>query len=161
MKKRLNAAEFNYYGISSNTFGEKEAKQNFTSLEKVINIANEISVQNHFAVVQYPMNLFESGGINNLNQQNGTQTFLQLAGENNLGVLVNRPLNAISKNKIIRLADYPVTENRSEDEIFSLIDDLAKQETILIDKYINYTQLSSSEKKNVIDCISLSQIIKI
>lgn len=160
LEEEVNRGRINYYGISSNTFGEKEAKQNFTSLEKVINIANEISVQNHFAVVQYPMNLFESGGINNLNQQNGTQTFLQLAAENNLGVLVNRPLNAISKNKIIRLADYPVTENRSEDEIFSLIDDLAKQETILIDKYINYTQLSSSEKKNVIDCISLSQIIK-
>jgi hypothetical protein len=149
-----------YYGISSNTFAEKETKQNFTSLEKVIEIANEISDQNHFAVVQFPMNIIESSGMNNLNQQNQTKTFLQLAGENNLGVLVNRPLNAISKNKLIRLADYPVTEDRNENEIFSLIDDLNKQESNLIEKYINYMGLSASEKKNVTDCISLSAILK-
>ena len=149
-----------YYGISSNTFAEKETKQNFTSLEKVIEIANEISNQNHFAVVQFPMNLVENGGMNILNQQNQTKTFLQLAGENNLGVLVNRPLNAISKNRLIRLADYPVTEDRNENEIFSLIDDLNKQESNLIEKYINYMGLSASEKKNVTDCISLSAILK-
>ena len=95
-----------------------------------------------------------------MNQQNQTKTFLQLAGENNLGVLVNRPLNAISKNKLIRLADYPVTEDRNENEIFSLIDDLNKQESNLIEKYINYMGLSASEKKNVTDCISLSAILK-
>jgi len=149
-----------YYGISSNTFAEKETKQNFTSLEKVIEIANEISDQNHFAVVQFPMNLIENGGMNILNQQNQTKTFLQIAGENNLGVLVNRPLNAINKNKLIRLADYPVTEDRNENEIFSLIDDLNKQESNLIEKYINYMGLSASEKKNVTDCISLSAILK-
>ena len=85
---------------------------------------------------------------------------MQLAGENNLGVLVNRPLNAISKNKLIRLADYPVTEDRTEAEVLSLIDDLQKQETTLIEKYINFIGLSASEKKNVIDCISLSTILK-
>ena len=106
------------------------------------------------------MNLIETGGMNNLNQQNGTKTFLQFAGENNLGVLVNRPLNAIYKNKLIRLADYPVTENRSDEEIFNLIDDLNNQESIIIDKYINYIGLSASEKKNVTDCISISTILK-
>jgi hypothetical protein len=95
-----------------------------------------------------------------LNQQNQTKTFLQIAGENNLGVLVNRPLNAISKNKLIRLADYPVTEDRNDDEILSLMDDLNKQENLLIEKYINYVGLSASEKKNIIDCISVSEILK-
>ncbi len=93
------------------------------------------------------MNLIENGGMNILNQQNQTKTFLQFASENNLGVLVNRPLNAISKNKLIRLADYPVTEDRNDDEILSLIDDLNKQENLLIEKYINYIGLSASEKK--------------
>ena len=160
LEEEVKHGRISYYGISSNTFGEKETKSNFTSLEKILNIAIEISEDNHFAVVQFPMNLFENGGMNNLNQHNGTKTFLKFAGENNLGVLVNRPLNAISKNKLIRLADYPITENRSENEIFSLIDDLGKQENIIIDKYINFTQLSSNEKKNVIECISLSSILK-
>lgn len=160
LEKEVKLGRISYYGISSNTFGEKETKSTFTSLEKVISIANEISDNNHFAVVQLPMNLIENGGMNILNQQNGTKTFLQFAGENNIGVLVNRPLNAISKNKIIRLADYPVTENRSEDEILTLIDDLHKQESILINKYINYIGLSASEKLNVTNCISLSSILK-
>ncbi len=160
LESDVKRGRISYYGISSNTFAEKETKQNFTSLEKVIEIANEISDQNHFAVVQFPMNLIENGGMNILNQQNQTKTFLQLAGENNLGVLVNRPLNAINKNKLIRLADYPVTEDRNENEIFCLIDDLNKQESNLIEKYINYMGLSASEKKNVNDCISLSAILK-
>ncbi|MBK7499487.1 MAG: aldo/keto reductase [Ignavibacteriales bacterium] len=160
LEEEVKRGRISYYGISSNTFAEKETKQNFTSLEKVISIANEISEQNHFAVVQFPMNLIENGGMNILNQQNQTKTFLQLAGENNLGVLVNRPLNAISKNKLIRLADYPVTEDRNDNEIFSLIDDLNQQESNLIEKYINYMGLSASEKKNVSDCISLSAILK-
>ena len=160
LESEVKRGRISYYGISSNTFAEKETKQNFTSLEKVIEIANEISDQNHFAVVQFPMNLIENGGMNILNQKNQTKTFLQLAGENNLGVLVNRPLNAINKNKLIRLADYPVTEDRNENEIFCLIDDLNKQESNLIEKYINYMGLSASEKKNVTDCISLSAILK-
>lgn len=160
LEKEVKRGRIYYYGISSNTFGEKETKSNFTSLEKVIAIANEISNDNHFAIVQFPMNLFESGGMNNLNQQNVTKTFLQLAGENNLGVLVNRPLNAISKNKIIRLADYPVTENRSDEEIISLIDDLNEQEKYLIEKYVKYIEASTSEKQTVIDCISMSTILK-
>ncbi len=160
LEKEVKRGRISYYGISSNTFAEKVTKQNFTSLEKIAAIANEILEQNHFAVVQFPMNLIENGGMNNLNQLNGTKTFLQFAGENNLGVLVNRPLNAISKNKLIRLADYPVTEDRNEQEIFSLIDDLNKQEFNLIEKYINYMGLSASEKKNVADCISISSIVK-
>lgn len=160
LEKEVKRGRISYYGISSNTFAEKVTKQNFTSLEKIAAIANEILEQNHFAVVQFPMNLIENGGMNNLNQLNGTKTFLQFAGENNLGVLVNRPLNAISKNKLIRLADYPVTEDRNEQEIFSLIDDLNKQEFNLIEKYINYMGLSASEKKNVAECISISSILK-
>lgn len=149
-----------YYGISSNTFAEKNSKQNFTSLERVIEIAKEISVENHFAVVQFPFNIIESGAVNNLNQDNQSKNVLQIAEENNLAVLINRPLNAIYNNKLVRLADYPVTENRSREEIFSLIDDVNKQENLLIEKYVNYIALSSSEKKNIVDCLSLSKILK-
>lgn len=39
------------------------------------------------------------------------------------------------------------------------MDDLNKQENLLIEKYINYIGLSASEK-NIIDCISVSKILK-
>lgn len=160
LEKQVVRGRISYYGISSNTFGEKSTKNNFTSLEKVIEIANEISKENHFAVAEFPMNLVESGGINNLNQSNNTKTFLSVAEENNIGVLVNRPLNAIRKNRLIRLADYNITENRSKEEIFSLLDDLSIQEKMLGEKYVNFIGLSSNEKKNIIDCLSLGNILK-
>ena len=160
LEKEVSCGRISYYGISSNTFGEKDTKSNFTSLEKVIGIANEISPDNHFAVVQLPLNLIESGGINNLNQNGETKSVLEVAAENNLGVLINRPLNAIYKNKLLRLADFKITENRTREEIFSLIDDLSKQEQFLVDKYVNYIGVSASEKNNIIDCLSLSKILK-
>lgn len=160
LEKEVSKGRINFYGISSNTFGLPSDKSNFTSLEKVLEIANRISENNHFAVVQFPMNLFEQGGTLNKNQSNGTKTFLQLAEESNLGVLVNRPLNAIIKNQLIRLADFPVTENRSESEINELIEDLSKQEKNLVEKYAGFINITSSERKNLIDCLSLAKVLK-
>src|SRR5690606_1443056 len=148
-----------YYGISSNTFGFPSVKPNFTSLEKVIDIANSISGDNHFAVVQFPLNLFEQGGMQNLNNENNEKSFLQLAYENKLGVLVNRPLNAIVKNQLIRLADYPVTENRNESEINELVEDLSRQEKVLIEKYVNYMSIKDSERSKLIEYLSLGKIL--
>jgi aryl-alcohol dehydrogenase-like predicted oxidoreductase len=160
LEKEVVEGRINYYGISSNTFGLPSDKSNFTSLEKVIDIANNISNGNHFAVVQFPLNLFEQGGAQNKNQANDKKTFLKLAEESNLGVLVNRPLNAIVRNQLIRLADHPVMENRSETEINELIEDLSQQEKILIDKYVSYLNISKLERKKLTDCLSMAQILK-
>jgi aryl-alcohol dehydrogenase-like predicted oxidoreductase len=161
LEKEVSEGRINYYGISSNTFGLPSDKSNFTSLEKVIAIANNISDKNRFAVVQFPLNLFEQGGTINKNQGSGTKTFLHSAEESNLGVLVNRPLNAIVKNQLIRLADFPVTEHRNETEIVELMDDLSKQEEKLINKYANFINVTTSERKKLIDCLSLAQILKV
>jgi len=160
LEKEVDQGRIRYYGISSNTFGLPSNKSNFTSLEKVLEIANSISKDNHFAVVQLPVNLFEQGAVQNKNQSNGTKSFLQLAEESQLGVLVNRPLNAIIKNQLIRLADFPVTENRSENEISELIEDLSQQEKNLIEKYVNFISVSPSDRKQLIDCLSLAEILK-
>jgi len=160
LEKEVSEKRINYYGISSNTFGLPSDKPNFTSLERVIEIAKNISENNHFAVVQLPLNLFEQGGAQNKNQTNDQKTFLELAEESNLGVLVNRPLNAIIKNQLIRLADFPVTESRSEVEINELIEDLSKQEKILIEKYVSFINVSSSERKNLVESLSLARVIR-
>ena len=160
LEKEVSEKRINYYGISSNTFGLPSGKPNFTSLERVTNIARNISENNHFAVVQLPLNLFEQGGAQNKNQTNDQKTFLELAEESNLGVLVNRPLNAIVKNQLIRLADFLVTENRNENEIIELIEDLAKQEKNLIDRYVSSIGITLSEKKNLVEYLSLSEILK-
>ncbi len=94
-----------YYGISSNTFIEHEAASEFTSLERVCEIAKNMRKNNHFAVVQFPLNLFEAGGV--LNKSNARLSALQYAHKNQLGVLINRPLNAFFRNRLARLASFP------------------------------------------------------
>ncbi|MEK7482854.1 MAG: hypothetical protein AABZ60_00830, partial [Planctomycetota bacterium] len=63
--------------------------------------------QNHFSTIQFPMNLLERGGIIQKNQREQTLTLLELAAESQLGVLINRPLNAIIEQGLIRLSENP------------------------------------------------------
>jgi len=65
----------------------------------------------HFAVLQCPMNLLETGALLTPNTgSGGTQTVLELARAEGLAVLVNRPLNAILGKGagMLRLAELPL-----------------------------------------------------
>ncbi len=92
------------YGISSNTFPEPAEEYDFTSLERVITIANEISPLHRFKVVQLPFNMIENGCAIN-GSQTGSLTVLELARRHNIALLANRPLNAIYRNGLVRLSD--------------------------------------------------------
>lgn len=94
------------YGVSSNTFISHSNEYDFTSLEKVFEIANSISEKHNFKVVQFPFNLFEAGAITNKNQSENTKTVLEFSSDNNLTVLINRPLNAITSKGLVRIADF-------------------------------------------------------
>lgn len=99
------------YGVSSNTFGASAEASEFVSLERILEAARRAARQVHggaprLAVVQCPLNLFESAPALEPNQSGG-RTFLDLARAEGLGVLVNRPLNAIRNQRLIRLADRP------------------------------------------------------
>lgn len=109
LEEKVKEGVIKFYGISSNSFPGLHNEYNFTSLEKVLQIANEISSENNFKCVQLPFNLIESGAALHKNQANGTKTVLELAKENNIEVLINRPLNAITAKGLLRLADFEVT----------------------------------------------------
>jgi len=91
-----------YYGVSSNSFPIPANHYDFTSLERIWNIAESISATHKFKVVQMPMNLFEHGAATEINQPN-EQTALAFAESKKLAVFVNRPLNAFSDNHMKRL----------------------------------------------------------
>lgn len=148
-----------YYGISSNTFVETEQKNNFTSLERVYEIAAKISDDNHFAVIQFPLNLIERGAVSNKNQLKGEKTLLDFASNKSIGVIVNRPLNAISNNKITRLSDFIISEKRSRDEITDLISSLRKIEVGLIEDFVNKIDLDTDDKNNLLECLSIGKLL--
>ncbi len=117
------------YGISSNTFAKSEDSIDRTALEKVWKAAqSSFGETNHFAVIQLPMNLYERGGLLEKNQEKSTKSVIEFAREKNLGVIINRPLNAFGHNVLIRLADYPVREFPPVEEINELVHDLKLQE---------------------------------
>jgi len=94
------------YGISSNSFPYAAGSYELTSLEEMIRIAENISLIHNFAVIQFPANLFERGFVTERNQSR-ERTLIELAREKNMGVLINRPLNAIVDGSLVRLADFP------------------------------------------------------
>lgn len=116
------------YGISSNSFPNPAAHPVATSLERCWEIAESISASHHFRVVQLPVNLFEQGAWREGNQESGTKTVLEYAREKGLGALVNRPLNAFTHHRLIRLADPPANLDSRREEIRKMARAIAELE---------------------------------
>jgi aryl-alcohol dehydrogenase-like predicted oxidoreductase len=119
------------YGLSSNSFPEPATAADFTSLERCLALAAEIQADHHLWVVQLPANLYESGFVTEPNQS-GNQTFLDLALEGDLGVLINRPLNAFHNNQLIRLADVPAGRPVAPADIAAWIASVSEAESQLL-----------------------------
>ena len=145
------------YGISSNTFPSPSNKPDFTSLEKIIDISTDISTDNNFKCIQFPLNLIESGAVFKKNQKNNSKTVLDIAKKNNLGVLVNRPLNAFTNNGLIRLSKYEYI-NVNEEEIYNQL-----EKALVLENELK-TEIESSKdnthKQSGTNLIIISQLKK-
>lgn len=116
LEEQVAAGRIARYGVSSNSFPKPVADPEFTSISAMMDIARELvrdcagdENAHHFAVVQLPANLYESGALRVKNNGEGNaMTALEYARANELGVLVNRPLNAFHRQRMIRLADFPI-----------------------------------------------------
>ena len=96
-----------WYGVSSNTCTAPADDAEATSLTRMVRAAREAGGPgHHFRVLQLPMNLFEAGAALQGNTgPDGRQTVLDAAQADRIGILVNRPLNAMVGNGMARLAD--------------------------------------------------------
>ena len=113
LESQVAAGRIGWYGVSSNTIGRDPQDSEATSLSELLSAAVKAAASrgtrdHHFAVLQCPMNVFESeiwsrrsSGL----QHN--QSVLEAAQQEELAVLVNRPLNAMpaSRSGMIRVAD--------------------------------------------------------
>ena len=158
LETEVESGRINSYGISSNTFGLEEGEDDFTSLERILKAADEINAK-YFSVIQFPMNLIEKGGVKNLNQAGCKKNVLTIAAENNLGVLINRPLNGISGNRMQRLAEFEITEDRSGEEVDLLIESVKMKEVELKSEYVVPLQADASEKRAFVECLSTASML--
>lgn len=81
-----------FYGISSNTCTPELE----TTLKTTLKIAQTIQKDHHYAVIQFPLNLLESSAV---------KTILKIAQSEGFATLIQRPLNALSHQRLVRLAD--------------------------------------------------------
>jgi aryl-alcohol dehydrogenase-like predicted oxidoreductase len=147
------------YGISSNTFPSPAADPEFTSLEQVWEIAESLSSHHHFRLIQLPMNLLETGGITEKNQANG-ESVLEFARSKNLGVLINRPLNAIANGTLLRLAEVRVAGRTSDKEVNDLVDSLITSEKVLEDTILPKLGLEPAVQSQVMEQLATGEVLK-
>jgi aryl-alcohol dehydrogenase-like predicted oxidoreductase len=108
------------YGVSSNTFVVPRERPDAVDLTRLLASAGE-----GFMVVQLPMNPLETGALEKHHTQDG-KSVLDVAKEAGLGVLVNRPLNAIVAGGLVRFASpsLPFTAPPGEGDAFAELDAL-------------------------------------
>ncbi|HEX4334431.1 MAG TPA: aldo/keto reductase [Polyangiaceae bacterium] len=109
LEEEVKQGRIRYYGLSSNTFGAPHDDAEGTDVERCVAAAVAAGgAGHHFRVVQLPLNLLESRPALEPNTgEGGAKTAIAAAEAHGLAVLVNRPLNAIIENRLIRLADPP------------------------------------------------------
>jgi aryl-alcohol dehydrogenase-like predicted oxidoreductase len=103
------------YGVSSNTFAYPVDATDAVCLARTLQAAEEAGGKgHHFTHAQMPMNLLEHFAATSANtpsrSDGAMQTPLEFARENNIHILVNRPLNAIVDNDLIRLVSHTMPE---------------------------------------------------
>jgi aryl-alcohol dehydrogenase-like predicted oxidoreductase len=115
-ESQVSAGRIRYYGVSSNTVTAAPSDAEATSLSRMcdaarIAAASQGMEQHHFAVLQCPMNLYETGALVMPNTgMDQRETVLEVAQREGIAVLVNRPLNAMptKTSGVVRLADFPL-----------------------------------------------------
>ncbi len=159
LETEVERGRIGYYGISSNTFPAAADTADFTHLETVWQIAESISSEHHFRVIQLPLNILEDGAVLEKNQSDGSSV-LDFAQARHIGVLINRPLNAFDGRHLIRLADIGETEAKDEKEIIDGIRAVTRSETRLWRKLLPNLELQPGIRIRIKEQVAVSDVLK-
>jgi len=115
LETEVRAGRIAGYGVSSNTVVGAPEGRDSTDLAHMLAAARAAAGDaHHFVVLQLPMNLLESAALFGFPNH---ESALTQACEARVGVLVNRPLNAIEGGSILRLAQPPSPEKPQSFEL--------------------------------------------
>jgi aryl-alcohol dehydrogenase-like predicted oxidoreductase len=158
LERSVAQGRIRFYGISSNTFPSPDSDHQFTSLERVWEIAESLSPSHHFRVIQLPMNFLETGGVTEKNQSGG-RSVVQFARDKGLGVLINRPLNAIAGRGMVRLADVDAGQPLDPAEVEHRIRELVRSEEELRERVLGALSLTASSSDQIMTQVEVGQIL--
>lgn len=100
-----------YYGVSSNALPSAEPDGPL-GVRTLVDIAASVTTDPHLAVLEFPLNLVERKAIE---PHADGGTVLQMAPRFGLRTIANRPLNAITSEGVVRLADAQEGMNQPPD----------------------------------------------
>jgi len=155
------------YGVSSNTFANPADDPAFTSLARCWAAAQAtLGEQGHFRVIQLPFNLLEPGAVLERNNPSPTAeseaqvAVLTLAQALGLGVLVNRPLNAIRDNTLVRLAGVARPEHvPSGAEVSTAVDTSVQLETALRASVLPALALDGETEQQLLELLGVGLML--
>lgn len=90
-----------YYGISSNALLKADDQLKSITLKELLAVVNEVSSKGYFKFIQFPFNLAENFPLQT--GENGDNVF-EIAKNNSLKILTNRPLNARLNGSMLRIS---------------------------------------------------------
>jgi len=149
------------YGVSSNTFASSADIPDSVSLERCIALAQSVGgADHHFTTAEMPMNLIEHAAATNLNQADGTLTTLERAAELGIRVVVNRPLNAVVDNDLIRLVSHTMPAHIVHpDDVEQRIHALEISEHDLVNSLLANSSLSERERQVVREAFRVAEVL--
>ena len=104
LETQVASGTIRFYGISSNNFPLPAQHPTQVSLARCWAQAETVTPDHHFRVVQFPLNLFETGAVTEINNEG--RSLLAFCAAKGIGALANRPLNAFNGRQMVRLADF-------------------------------------------------------
>ncbi len=158
LEKEVERGRIRSYGVSSNTFPAASDHRDFTSLTRVKACAEAVKTNHHLAVVQFPMNLLETGAVFEANQPEGG-TLLETALRFELGTLVNRPLNAFDGSRLIRLADVPDLPPVPPEAVRDRLNDLAAGENHFFKEILPGLALGEDLNARITDQLAMAEAL--
>ncbi|MBI4537761.1 MAG: DUF255 domain-containing protein [candidate division NC10 bacterium] len=119
------AGRIAWYGVSSNTAAAAPDDPEAISFSRMLEAAVAgAGPAHHFRVLEVPLNLIEAGAFHQPGAAveagagpDGGRSVLEQAAREGIGVLVNRPLNAHSGDRMIRLADVAPEADAPADSV--------------------------------------------
>ncbi|MBL7997922.1 MAG: aldo/keto reductase [Candidatus Kapabacteria bacterium] len=157
LESEVQTGRIRHYGISSNCFARPSYAADAVSLEECIRIAEDVAGEgHHFRTIQLPFNLLETGAATERNQRGDSASVLETAAANGINVIVNRVLNAITNNSLLRLAEhaYAGTEPPSESDIAALIGDLVAHESVMLRQILPALPYDTQSREELESCLS-------
>lgn len=159
LEQQVVKGRLRHYGVSSNTFPAATDDPEFTRLETLLEIAEALGPDHHFRLIQLPLNVLERGAVMEKNQSEG-KTVLELAAAHRLAVLTNRPLNAFTGNKLLRLADVPIIRRMPTDDIIQHIRQVALSEKKFGQQLLPELALEIPMQNRVKEQLAIGDVLK-